>query len=647
MVYSVIGGILNMPNPPQKTGSNFSLSRKVGAAKLKEIIVQSSFTKGYRNREDVTLLPPGTMVTGSHDVMTNVSGRIASRKGYTIDGAPSTVVAPILFAVDWQVHTGDTRHLRAGFLTSAGNDGKLQFRYEDSSGNVTYLDLMTGLTSVSFNSADYWDTTNLQSLLLLVNGTSNIFDWSGAVTTLASATANTITLNGTKTWAQLGFYLTTGTVIINGTSYGYTGGTSTTTLTGVTPDPSAEPVDSVIYQKPRTTANSSITGLPSSFQNNLISALNNQVYVGSFVDNSVYVSKINNFKDFSFSTPRVVGEGALLTLDGTPTSFIPQENYMAISAGHDQWYETTLTLSADLTMESLTVTRLKTTSNQAAISQAATSKIKNDIVFISFEPIFNTLGRVDNVVLTPQVTDVSFPIVDDMDNYDFTDSSTIYWKQYAILAIPASSRVLIFNMTDPKNRFWECPLIMQISRFSIIDGELYGHSYQTSESYKLFDGYADRAIPGVSIGNPINAVVFFAFENSGIRPKTKSFNKLWIEGYISPTTILTSGIQYDQDGCATMTSYDISGTDSSVVCSSTSNNSLGKNSLGKFPLGGNLDVSSSQLPPRFNVIKTFPRTPYFNWQPSFGSSGVNQNWELLGFGTNASPTSEGENNITQ
>lgn len=635
------------PLPPASQASQRALSfnnqRRIGSASSHDISVVSGFNDGYRNREDVTLLKPGTMIVGSQNVLTNTSERVGSRAGYVLDGPASMVVAPILSCFDWNTHVGNTHHLRAGFLTSAGNDGKLQFRYDDGLGtanSVQWIDLLTGLTSSYFNFTDYWDNTNLQSLLLMVNRTPNIYEWSGGLALLASATATTVTLQGGMTWAQLGFYNAgTRSITINGVSATYTGGESTSSLTGVSVDFSARPAGSIIFQTVRVTANSSMVGLPTQ-ANALIANLRNQIYVGCLTSNNVYVSKVNNYQDYSYATPRAVGDGALLTLDGAAAALIPQEDYMTLFAGKDQAYQTQFTLSADLVKESFQVTRLKTTARQGARSQGLTTKIKNDVVFVSYETIINTLGRVNNVVLTPQITDLSYSIVNDINTYDFTDGSVFYEKQFVYVCIPKQSIVRIYNMTNEKHQYWEAPQTMPISCISNVDGQLIGHSYQTSQSYQLFVGLNDN-------GQPINAIAQFAFENSGIRAKTKSFNKFWIEGYISNPTTITAGIQYDFDGCATNTSYPINGTDS-TVCNISSDNSLGKYPLGEAPLGGNPSFTSpGALPPRFNVIKTFVRVPYFNWSPSFSSYGLNQQWELLGFGTNASATSEGENDITQ
>ncbi len=69
--------------------SRFATNRRIAAAKTKEFEIIASFALGYRNREDITKLPPGVLVVGSQNVLTNVSGRVGIRKGYVLDGQPA------------------------------------------------------------------------------------------------------------------------------------------------------------------------------------------------------------------------------------------------------------------------------------------------------------------------------------------------------------------------------------------------------------------------------------------------------------------------------------------------------------------------------------------------------------------------------
>ena len=617
--------------------------------KVKEFTLVDKFPYGYRNREDKTNLPPGILITGSKNVVTNVNGRVAPRKGYTLYGAADTSLSSILSSYDWQMHIDRTHHLRAGFLTSAGNDGKLQFVYND-----TWIDLVSSLTSTAFNFADYWHATDFQAHLLWVNHSSVITEWSGGITTFASATTNTITKQGATTWAEEGFYPTgTHKVVINGIDYTATGGWGTTALTGVTPDPTAAAhtivAGDLVHQKPEDWSNTG--SIPTTFVNDLIAILRNQVYVGSLTSNEVYVSVVNDYQDYAVSAIRKVGEGALVTLDGPSRAFIPQEDSMFISAGKNQWYRTKFTLSTDMALEDFEIAPFKTSSNQATISQALTAKIKNDVVYVSQEPVVSTIGWVVNIHAEEVISDISSSIVNDINSYDFTDGSAIFHRNFLYIAVPKESIVLIYNMSnvgvDASGNhpyYWEAPQIMPISRFSIIDGELYGHSYLTSETYKLFDGRRDN-------GNFIEAKAVFSYNNYGVRCASKGFNKFYYEGYISSNTELDTDLNFDLDGKERTVNLKLLGTDS-VVARLKSGASLGKAGLGKTPLGGDINETKQTtyapdaLPPKFRKIATFNKVPFYEYSPVFYSSGIDQDWELLAFGNNQSLTAEMSNDIT-
>lgn len=578
--------------------------------------------KGYRAREDITNLPPGYFVRGSLNILTNSANRFGVRKGYTLDGDAKNDLTPIESSYDWQTHLGNERNLRS-------YDDELEYRYVDTLGVVSWRRLANGFTSVAFNYAEFWNNTEFIDVLLFVNGTSNIYEWNGAITTFASATATTLTKEGTTTWAEEGFYTSgTRTIVLDGVSATYTGGEGTTTLTGVSHDFSATTPGSIIHQAVRTTANSAIAALPDTFPNALIATLYNQVYVGSLESRNVYVSKVNTYLDFAFATPRAVGEGALFTFDSTAVGFVPQEDQMYFSCGQNQWFVTKFVLSSDLTKESLTVQRLKTNSKTGAQRQGYITNDDNKIVYVNNEPAVDTFGRVDNIFATPDIINISDPIRDDMNAYDFSSDlgDTTFWKNFLYISIPANSIVLVYNVDK---RWWEAPQSLPVGKFSIIDGELYGHSSAVPETYKLFDGYNDN-------GNPILAIGNLSYQNFGTRPNLKSFNEYYVEGYISSNTQLTLGVIYDIDGCATSTSYDISGSDAQIVCIGTGDASLGKESLGKNPLGGLLADSGLLMPPKFRVIKTFPRVDFYEVQFSFMSEGIDQNWEIIGFGPQVS-----------
>jgi hypothetical protein len=582
---------------------------------MKKFKVTSEF-KGYVSKKDITNLDEKYLVSPSKNTYINDGEKISSRPGYTILGASNTATTPIESAFTWYCSTGIELPMRS-------YDDELEFWDGD-----TWVRLANSWSSVNFQYATWWDATEKLDRLILVNGDSNLYSWNGATALISSTTSNSITKTGTTTFAEDRFF-TTGnkTVLINGTEYAYTGGEGTTTLTGVTPDPTGEANGSMIIQKIVTTSNKPASG----FKNDVIGVLNNQLYVGDSTKRQIYISKNNDFTTFTYSSPRVPGEGALITPDSPPVAFLSLEDKMYASCGRDEWYKITFTLSADLTKETVEIKRLDTAPLQGAISANGSAKIKNDVVFVTNEPTIDSLGRIENVEGVRSVP-LSDSISVDMDGYDFTNSpSIIYYKNQIFCAIPSSGVVLIYDLQE---KFWQPPWYMPISHFSIIGGELIGHSSQVAESYKLFDGNNDN-------GNPIDASVSFAYYSGGERGLLKSMNEYFSEGYISLNTTLTMVLKYDFGGYGGSVTKDIKGTDSGIIFQTTTDNSLGKQPLGSQPLGS---VTDSLLDlPKFRVFHELTKNDWYEYQVVYGSNQVDAQWELLAHGGNVYLSSSGSN----
>ncbi len=371
---------------------------------MKKYLLTTKFG-GYQAKKDVTKTPPNFLIAGSQNVLIKDGEKFGVRKGSSLDGqsGASTEGKPVKSSYDWTTSSGQERNFRSG-------NGQLQYRYIDSLGAVTWLPIMSSLATnrEKFRYAQWWDNAEKKDRLIMCNGASSLYSWSGAVTTVASVTATTITKTGSTSWAEDRFLQTntygTRQIVINGVTFNYTGGEGTTTLTGVTPDPTANGIvaNMIIHQAVQTH-----TGPGSGFACDIVEVLKQQLYVASQSSRDVYVSKNTNFTDFAFTVAgRLPGEGMLLTLDGTVNAMRVQEESMYISAGKDLWFQTYFQLSADNTKEVLDVKRLKTGSYQAARSQELTRHNKNAITFVSQEPTLDFLGRVENFN-TPQSSPIS------------------------------------------------------------------------------------------------------------------------------------------------------------------------------------------------------------------------------------------------
>jgi len=565
--------------------------------------------KGYNSRVDPTKLKEGYLVEGSQNVLSTDGENIKIREGTELLGAANTALNAIESSYDWKTHSAVERNLRS-------YDDELEVYYDGTWTRVENL-----WTDVDFEFAEWWDETEKQDMLMFVNGDANIYAWSGGIAVIDSTTANTIKKTGTATWAEARFTTTdaygTRQVIINGSAYGYTGGEGTTTLTGVTGDPTGEADASTVIQEVGT-----ITNKPASTNNDLISVLNNQLYIADFTKRFVYISKQNDFNTWSPSSPRVPGEAALLTLDGYPTAFIVQEEFMYVSAGTDQWYKTLFELSADGTKEAVNIKRLKTSSQEAAISQGAVCNIKNNVAFVTQENGVDTLGRLENID-TPRSKPLSDAIKTELIDYTTTNVHTKYFKNNIYIALPSEGKVLIYNL---EKGYWEAPQIMAIRRLAIIDDELCGHSSAVPETYKLFTGHNDNT-------NPIEAIAKFSYLQYGDRDRYKSLDEFYSEGYISSNTDLTLQLNIDYDGSTSNPEYAIDGADEDILFLSVKTVGLGKDKLGENPLGTTTDDIDELS--KFRQIDTMVKQDFFEIQPVYKTNQVDANWKILAIGSNA------------
>lgn len=566
---------------------------------------------GYVNHPDVTNINPGYLIPGSQNVIINNNEKIYSRPGYSLYGAANTALDPIESNFDWFTSTGEERNLRS-------YDDELEVYYDSA-----WIRVQDGYSNVDFSFTTVWDSTEKIDFLLFVNGDSNMRMWSGAITTFASATATTITKQGSTTWAQDRF-LKNGTrsVRIGSTTYTYTGGESTTTITGVSPDPTAggHSVGDVVIQSTRVTATTPASG----FNNDIISTLKNQVYVGDNKRRDVYVSTNTSYTTFTFTSPtRAPGEGALMTLDSTPIGFAPQEKDMYIGTV-DGWFQTNFTLSADLTKEELKIEKLKTQPSKGVFGRDSLCKIHNDTAFFSKDKTVDFIGRIANINVA-QTLPISDPIKNELIDYDCTVPPHLYFHRNMLyISFPSEGKTLIYDL---ERKYWNPPQILPVRRGAIIGGELYGHSSSVPETYKLFDTdtYSDNT-------NPIDARAAFAYRNYGQRAWTKDFDEWYTEGYIKSNTELTASLKYDFGGFIQILEHTISGSDTDIIFSTQTDGSVGKSPLGHMPLGSITDSPSNLS--KFRIIKEIKEQDFYELSPVYSSNAVDYQWELLAFGGN-------------
>src|SRR3990167_1336199 len=600
--------------------------------------------KGYLSRTDPTNSDEGYLIQGSQNVLINdtesnddgaVGGKVVTRGGYELFAQANDASNPIQSEFVWKNHNGDERFLRE-------ENGVLKYYDDDSK---QFEQLLTGLsTTKPIRFATYWNITEGIDILVFVANSTTLYEWSGARGTIAgdaSVTAGTITIQ--EAIATEGFF-TAGTRSIR---IKYSGGTwretvytaqsgsdftVSTDLSAFTFDDDA-PVVQVVRQNANTPA--------SGFTNDTIKTLQNQMFVGSESSRRIYVSRNTDNSGaiplFTFSSPRLIGEGALNTMDDVTIGMEVDDNnnQMIVFSGKNRVYRAFFEVSPGSTAdrENVLVKPLLVGEGQGAISQELIGKAKQAIYWVTNNKELVELAQVQNLP-SPQSKPISDPISTDFFAATFTNGNVKTWRNYLCVTCPTDGNMWIFDLVQ---RFWNPPQKIGVRLLSIYSDLLYGHSNSVNETYKLFTGVNDN-------GNPISFKAHFAYRNGGKRANLKVFDKYFTELYIASNTKVTVKLLYEWKGAKAIKTYELSGADATYLFTPQASAALGVNSLGTNPLGGQLTAGENT--PKYRRIKKVTLQDFFEFQIRFECEMDDAVFQILSHGANMSLSDSVPSKIT-
>ena len=500
---------------------------------------------------------------------------------------------------------------------------------ENTSDNDTITDSGNGFLNAGFAVGDVITISGSGSN----DGTYTIKAVTAGVITLAdtddlateAAGASVVITRPGATWAESRF-LTAGTrkVVIAGVEYAYTGGETTATLTGLSGLPAIS-TGTIALQAVRESTPATLDGLTL----DLIATFNNYVLYGDLTSRVVNMSTSTDYTAFTIATPRIPTNGAIITLDSTPTAFVSGavEDEIYICGRKDDWYKITFELSADLSDESIRVKKLPTSTGQAARSQSCVFRIKNGVAFLSFEPAIDTLTRL-LTINNPTSLPLSDDIKNDIESYDLTDANGLFYQNQLFICLPAESVVLIYDFIS---QHWQPPHNLPIGRLALIDVDedgtqvLCGHSNFSNETYQLYSGYNDN-------GTPIRMEAHFGYENFGSRFSTKSADEYATELYMSDNTTVKNRIVYEYKGAAEIREFDMEGGTEANRFSPRYGGPLGFDPLGTNPIGS-LATGVDDLS-KYRFVDTTSRLDFFERQRIYIAEGVDMRCSLIAYGEN-------------
>jgi len=586
---------------------------------------------GYVSEADRTALSRRFMVKGSKNIYLKNSNTLANRPGLKRRGSADSTVAGVLQSVTWDTSLNTIRPLRVA-------NSKLQVESDILlAGTYVWYDLITGLTNTRLIFDTWWDNTAKKDILIFCDGTANLKTWSGGMGILSSTTVNTIVLTGTI--ATRGFDTASGTVIINGTEYAYTG-SSASTLTGVTPDPTAQANGSVVIQKPVTESNTPA----STFLCDFIKVVNNQLYCGSDTSRLVYISKNTDFTDFTKSTPRAPGEGDILTLDEVAKGIGVRDGKAQIGT-RLAWYGVSfnqITVGTTLSEQTL-VDKVLLSPQKGVLRHEFIANQGSDLIYVTQDQQLDVYSTFNNVS-QPQFPSLSHDIETELSQEDLTGGHLKCIGDFIYITAPNNGRMWLHetktsvnaNGDVTKEKMWHAPFINNISRVEVIDGVVYGYSNANPQIYQMWDTLQWHDDSPSDEPMPYDSVIAFAYWNVG-RFNLAEFDQVYTEGYMPEGSQISGAVVYEYKGETSVQTFIINADgDPPEFYTGDIGISLGQTSLGDNPLG---DATSDEEQDQENLSKwrkfnDLALAHVHEYQLRVYATELDSRFEIIAIGTN-------------
>lgn len=547
--------------------------------------------------------------------------------------------------------SGSSSWQQAGFATTSTSvvgDATTQFDItEPVADTIRYTWDSTGTNpNISATTAPIGSYVylNAQNFTAANNG---VFVVTGSGANYFEVTNTSGVVESNKTIGTGSMYLNyTKVLVIGGVLYGYTGGETTTTLTGVIPDPSALVATTVVLQGVVTHDNKPADA----FSNDFIKVINNQVYVGSYTSRLCYISSNTDFTNYTVPSPRLVGSPELLTLDDTLNGIGVRQGLAHISIGTGKWAVVSfndITVGTDLTQQ--TKVDVKPVANQAAAyAHEFIDNNGDNLVYLAKDQQVRTFGDFNNSFVAAYPS-LSQEISTELSAETFTGGGLRCIGDFTYLTAPNSGKTYLYQVrqtVDDNNqvvveRLWHSPFIWNATRIDDYNGTIVAFSNANPQMYQTWDTnqWYDDSPSDEQL--PYTSTLALAYRTGGRRQGLLSFDKLYTEGYFTTGTPLNVTINYDYQGATSTVTVPVNSIEIPSKIFGTSVGSLGDTPLGDNPLGdeiGDLDDPTELV--KFKNIKSLTLTNCFEYQPVYFSDTANAQWELLASGTNAHIESE-------
>lgn len=617
--------------------------------------------EGYVSSKDKTNVSPNVLVEGSLNCYKKINGNISVRAGLKRYGQADATVAGVASSDEWYNSLGRTYPFRVVEPTSAGSNGKLQVMSTIVDGTTpVWYDLQTGLTDTQtryvFDS--YWNDTEKKDRWVWCRGDDNLYWWSGGLSLAAAQATGGSTLtksDTTTTWAQDGFSTSsdkTFTIYGSATVYTYTGGESTTTLTGITPALPTINANDIIVQSVITETDTPAAG----FNVDFIKTIGNQLYCGSYTSRLIYISANDDFTDYVVPSPPITGSPDLLTLDNNGKGISVRQGNAHITAGLSDWYVVTfqeIAVGTDITRQTV-VEKQETAALSAALAHEFIDTVGDDIVYLSQDQQLRNYGSFRNIN-TAKFPSLSQQVHTELQEEEFIGNGLVGQVKsigdFIYITSPVSGKTYLQQTRESLDvagniiaeRLWHPPQLWNATRMALINDVTYIHSTANPQLYEVWDTgqFHDDSPTDEPVAYDVSMCM--AYRQHGRRQGLISFEKVYIEGYILYNSELNLRVRNDYLDPDAQEIVLSNIAQPPTIFPPVNPITIGGDSVGEVAVGGG-EVDGTVMP-KFRVIADVTDKNCFEYQLEIYSNTADSAWEILALGTTAKQATQSATDI--
>lgn len=484
---------------------------------------------------------------------------------------------------------------------------------------LEHLQSLTTATVPSFSGEGY--NTSTADGIYWSNGVDNYTAWSGAVGSVSTNDATTITLNavtGYSDAADLGF-AASGTVHVNGTDYTYAA-LSGWQLTGLTALPTFDANEGVAQA---VTTDAAIPKF------NYLVVADGRVWGGRNNSIRLYYSAVGDGGNFTAGTnPDDPGYRDFVEGGGVITGLSAIREYIIVGKSDLVRY---FKLEYPTSTSRTTVSEvLMQGDNQGPASHFAMVPFRDQVWYLSGKGGVRSVGinQDSSGFVKEDVTEIVRPSLRDAVT---TGARGIFFEKERIIRFSyknnsdstRNDREILIELVKGDDEVERSAITFSdytVGGYFIYQDELYFGSSFEGKIFQMFDGYTKA-------NNPFNTIATLKRYNFGSPVNQKTFEYIAVAGFIAPGQLIQFQLSYNNEGSLATFESQLSASETQFM-TEVQLNTIGAFAMGTEPIGGTIeDIDEMNI---FLVFFRLPEYKPYDVQLTIYGDGTDENGETVG-----------------